>query len=115
MSAKYSGYIENYYTGSLGLSWVLYEDVEGKMVKIENGDNLKIFGEKGRILFEGEIQEDTKTGWAECPTQPGSGIGQPSAFGFWIRWTQAGWKPNDWAALFMHEPPYRAELIKKNN
>lgn len=123
MPTKYTGYIEEFFeSGSEGLWWVFrYNSKEGcapSMASINNGDFLKIFGENGEILFNGEIKEDFKAGWTEYPMQPGSGIGRPAALGFWIHWTQEGWNPDDWARLFTRElegkAPYRAELIKKD-
>jgi len=108
-------------TGTEGIVWTLYED--GKkgydaMRIIENGDRLKVWRESGEIVFDGEIVEDHKAGWEEYPGRPG--FGQPSALGYWIHWTQRGWEPDNWAALFFNEymdgdnaKPLRAELTKK--
>ncbi len=106
-----------------GLEWVLLEDGKEKYYEalkiIENGDHLKVYGENGEVLFDGEIIEDRKAGWQEYPNSPGRG--QPFAIQFWIYWTQEGWEPDLWASLFLHQyvkgsngKPLRAELTKKD-
>lgn len=112
-------------TGCEGICWVL--ELDGKqgyeaLQFIEAGDWLKIYKEDGSVAFEGKIIEDHKSGWQEYPKNPGHG--QPCALGLWIHWTQKGWKPDDWAALFLREgvrfkgekkerAKLRAEFIKK--
>lgn len=110
------GYVE---TGTEGYEWAVYEDgkrgYEGLHL-IEQGDYLRVCDENGEVRFEGFIRQDFKAGWMEYPLNPG--YGQPSALGLWIHWTQKGWTPDDWAALFMRPylrderkgPPLRAEL-----
>ena len=113
---KYRGVVDWFAeTGTEGAIWVLEED--GKtgyeaLVLIEEGDRLKIFAEDGSVLFVGVIKPDYKIGWTEYPKNPG--YGQPSALGYWIHWTQTGWKPDDWAKLFIRDNSnyLRAELYK---
>ncbi len=95
---------------------MLYKDgKEGyeALEDIEAGDVLTIYNEDGSVLFEGKIVPDYKIGWQEYPLNPGHG--QPCALGCWVHWTQKGWKPDDWAALFLRgdEPPLRAKLVRK--
>lgn len=94
--------------------WNLLED--GKTgwdahIVIEAGDHLKVFSEDGRVLFDGVIDPDYRTGWTELLP----GYGTPRALGCSVCWTQRGWEPDDWARLFIRREgeELRAELIKK--
>ena len=132
------GRISEYFeTGCEGVMWYFFED--GKkwpecIKELENGDHLKVFGEKGEILFDGEIWHDRQAGWQpyfhvqrKLKKKPYTGVkdsahGQPCALGHWIHWTQKGWDPDEWAKLFFHAylkegsngQLLRAELIKKD-
>ena len=118
--ATYKGQLFDYFeTGTEGVVWTLVRDGATKaeqdrredLVFLKNGDWLKAFDAKGRVLFDGVIQEDRKAGWTEYPRNPGHG--QPSALGFWIHWTQTGWTPDDWARLFIgRKQALRAELTR---
>ncbi len=100
--------------------------------ELENGDHLKVFGEKGEIIFDGVIEHDRQVGWQpyfhvlrKLKGKPYTGIqdsrhGQPCALGHWVHWTQKGWEPDEWAKLFFHASlkgtngkSLKAELIKK--
>lgn len=115
---KYVGTLFGWFeTGTEGAIWALQEDGQGGydgLKIIKPGDHLTIFGEHQEILFDGTIIPDYKVGWTEYPLGPGRG--QPAALGFWIHWTQAGFRPDDWAKFFLREelklPPLRAELIR---
>lgn len=77
---------------------------------------LSINKEDGSIVFNGEIIPNYRAGWKPYPRN--RKYGQPRALGYWIHWTQKGWKPDDWARLFIRkkdQPPLKAELIKKQN
>ncbi len=101
-------------TGTEGVCWIFSE--KGKrgwsaFNEIEKGDHLKIYNENGKVVFSGIIRPDSKIGWQEYPRNPG--FGQPVALGYRIHWTQKGWKPDDWARLFIRrkgEKLLRAEL-----
>ena len=82
---------------------------------IEEGDHLKVWGENRKVVFDGIIKQDTKTGWKRYPLNPK--LGQQCALGMWIHWIQKGWKPDDWARLFIRykgEKPLRAVFSKKH-
>ncbi len=121
---KYLGRLEPFFeTGTEGIIWSLTEDNKSgydALVIIDEGDHLKIFNSENTVAFDGVIRKDYKAGWTEFPRNPGHG--QPSALGHWIHWTQKGWNPDDWAALFFNyniktqkqSGGYlRAELTKK--
>lgn len=104
-------------TGSEGVCWAFYKDGQKKWDEaiefLEAGDHLKIFGEDNSVIFNGKIVPDCKTGWERHYKY--ARHGQPVALGCWIHWTQKGWKPDDWARLFIRnkgEKNLRAELIK---
>lgn len=105
-------------TGSEGTHWVL-DTGAADPVFIRAGDRLKVFGYDGKVVFNGKIVCDTKTGWTEYPQNPG--YGQQLALNFWVHWIQKGWKPDAWARLFIRhwleegrgKPQLRAELIQK--
>lgn len=114
------GVVDHWYeTGSEGVCWVFLNG--GKrtwddgMKFLEAGDRLKVFGEDGKIVvFDGKIVPNYRIGWRKYPMNPK--YGQPAALGYWIHWTQKGWKPDDWASLFIRpkgKKELRAELIKK--
>lgn len=112
----YTGRLEIFFeTGTEGVVWAFQEsgkkDHEG-LVFIEQGDTLWIDSDGsqgcGSQVFAGTIDEDHKTGWAEYPKNPGHG--QPTACSLWIHWTQRGWRPDDWAQLFLES---RAARLRK--
>lgn len=121
---KYLGRLDPFFeTGTEGIIWSLVENGKSgydALVIIEKGDYLKIYNPDDSIAFKGVIRPDPKAGWTEFPQNPGHG--QPSALGYWIHWTQKGWGPDDWAALFFNydiktnkqsDERLRAELTKK--
>lgn len=102
------GILEDFFeTGTEGVCWSVYEDgkqgYEGLHL-LGEGHHLRVTDETGTVRFEGSIEPDCEKGWMEYPGRPGEGYGQPCALGMWIHWTQAGWEPDDWAALFFR--PY---------
>ncbi len=125
---KYTGVLDGWFeTGSEGTYWVLdtqnpKADFYG-LIFIEPGDHLKVFNEDGSVAFEGEIIPDFKTGWKQYPGNPDPKMGQQAVFScdWYVHWIQKGWKPDDWAKLFIWHffeqgrgvPQHRAELIKK--
>jgi hypothetical protein len=102
-------------TGTEGFVWAVSEDGKKGYYALNclvPGDVLMIFAHDGKILFNDIIEPDTEAGYRPYPLNPE--FGQPSAFGCWIHWTQRGWKPDDWAALFFERFSYRAILVKKD-
>ncbi|MEK7546177.1 MAG: hypothetical protein AAB554_03845 [Patescibacteria group bacterium] len=114
------GVLKEYFeTGTAGVCWAVYEDGKSgyeSLHLLETGDYLRVTDETGTVRFEGYIVEDCHKGWREYPANPG--YGQPCALGHWIHWTQGGWEPDEWAALFLRQyllderkgPPLRAVL-----
>lgn len=116
---KFTGVLDYWFeTGTEGLVWVLIEDGKDEhsydaMKFPEAGDHLKVWGEKGKVIFDGVIEPDFQAGMTMSRVYPEHK--QPSALGFWIHWTQRGWKPDKWARLFVKkegEKRFRAELTK---
>lgn len=122
---KYVGRLEDFSEqGSEGILWHLRED--GKtdyyesLVRIEKGDFLAVYNPDGTTAFDGLIQPDNQAGRTPYPRNPE--YSQPAALGYWIHWTQSGWDPDRWAALFcnydakngkkLRDEHLRAELVK---
>jgi hypothetical protein len=117
VSKTYTGTLHDWFeTGCEGLVWILMQDgMTGyeAMVIPESRDHLKVYAEDGSVLFDGVIIKDTKTGRQPYPYNPK--LKQQVALGMWIHWVQKGWKPDDWARLFVRkegEKPLRAELTR---
>jgi len=96
--------------------WALIKDERTKkenkpLELIEAGDYLVIYNLDNSIIFRGKIIPDYKTGQRKCVI---SGKMKQSAFDVWICWTQKGWKPEDWASLFIRgkRPFLKAQLVK---
>ena len=103
-------------TGTEGVVWsVLNDDDRGydALNIVEEGDHLAIFDQLGNKVWAGKIRCDRKAGWRRYPLNPK--YGQPCALGYWVHWTQRGFKPDDWARYFIR-PEYdrlRGVLRKK--
>ena len=114
----YKGVLEIWFDEPMteGIVWTLKKDGEegyNAQKVIRADDYLKVYGEGGKIIFEGFINPDYKIGWQKYPHNPDRG--QPGALNHRIHWTQKGWQPDDWAKLFMRErgePLLRAELLQ---
>ena len=104
---KFSGLLDGFFeTGSEGTHWVLNTGagVQAKdygLIFIKPGDHLKVFNEDGSVAFDGKIVPDYKTGWREYPGNPGHGQQGVFECCWWIHWIQKGWRPDDWAKLFI--------------
>lgn len=104
-------------TGTEGVMWVVEE--AGKqgydaLNYLDAGDQLRILTPEGALVWEGTITPDFKTGYQPYPLNPT--LGQPSALGYWIHWTQEGFEPDVWASFFIRQSPrdpqYLGELTK---
>jgi len=111
MSKQYllDGYAE---TGTEGMWWIFQDpndpDYSGIRM-LNNGQHIKIYNTDRSVVFDGIIDQDEEIGYEEYRANPG--FGQPTALGLWIHWTQRGWTPDDWAMLFLHDPPLLGEII----
>lgn len=112
---RYEGHLDWWCeTGSEGTVWIFYE--KGKtgwdgVHFLKAGDHLTIYAKNRKVIFSDVIKPDRKAGWAEYPLNPGHG--QPAALGLWIHWTQSGWKPDDWAKLFLWGQSYKSKKPPK--
>lgn len=114
----------------------------GRFEFVDPRDHLRITAPDGTTVFDDIIRPDWYRGWEPRPYQwhwigkllahayirrfvptflwhrmnrKGYFIGQATACGLWIHWTQRGWKAEAWARLFIRmkgEESYRAELTK---
>jgi hypothetical protein len=115
---KIEGRLEDFFqTGTEGLVWSVVEEDEmgyDGLHEIQEGDHLTIADQLGHKIWAGTIRCDRESGWRRYPTNPK--YGQPNALGYWIHWTQKGFKPNDWARLFVR-PEYerlRGTLVRRS-
>jgi len=98
--------VDYFETGTEGVVWSVSDDDDqgySGLHVIKEGDHLTILDRLGHELWRGVIRFDRKIGW-----QRYSGsrtLGQPSALGHWIHWTQRGFKADDWAKFFIR-PDY---------
>ncbi len=105
-------------TGTEGLLWSLVDADSSSYESlhvIAPGDHLTISDQLGNRIWAGTIRADKKSGRRRYPRNPK--LGQPAALGYWIQWTQKGFKPDDWA-LFFVRPEYdrcRGVLVKKRS
>lgn len=106
---QYNGTLYGWFeTGTEGVIWILLKNGEegyDAFCSIEEGDHITIFNEDDTVLYQGVIQKDEETGWTKYPRNPDPELGQQVALGMWVHWIQAGFKPDDWAGLFFHNPP----------
>lgn len=111
MNKRYS--LEEYSeTGTEGMIWIFYDnDKTGYdgIIMLNNGMHIRIYNKDNSIVFDGIIDQDEEAGYQPYPLNPS--LGQPCALGFWIHWTQRGWNPDDWAMLFLKQPPLLGEII----
>ena len=88
---SYEGVLFDWFeTGLEGIVWALQVDgtksYDGLRV-IEEGDHLTIIGKKGRVLWQGIIRCDRKTG--RIPRLTNTTFKQQTALGYWIHWVQS--------------------------
>lgn len=100
---RIEGVLMNYAeTGTEGVVWTLADDeCLGRvgLHLIEAGDHLTICDPLGHELWSGTIRCDRRAGWRRYPRNPK--YGQPVALGYWVRWTQKGFRPDEWARFFI--------------
>lgn len=97
------GVLEDFFeTGTEGVVWSVFDENErgyDGLHSIDEGDHLTILDPQGCRIWAGKIRCDHKAGYRRYPGNPRDG--QPSALGYWVRWTQRGFKPDDWARFFI--------------
>jgi len=113
------GELQDYFeTGTEGVLWSLNDDENfgyDALKIIQEGDHLTILDSLGKEIWSGTIQCDHKSGYRSYPMNPKHG--QPCALGYWIHWTQKGFKPDDWARFFVR-PGFdrlRGILVRKSD
>lgn len=111
------GVLEDFFeTGTEGVVWSVHDDddsgYEG-LHAIQEGDHLTILDQLGRRLWSGVIRCDRESGWARYPANPE--FGQPCALGYWIHWTQQGFKPDEWARFFIRPSRDRLRAVLKKH
>lgn len=112
------GVLEDFFeTDSEGLIWSVQEDDERGYVglhAIEASDHLTICDGLGRRVWAGKIDCDREIGWKRYPLNPK--FGQPCALGYWIHWTQRGFRPDEWAQFFVRPRADRMRaILRKHN
>jgi len=107
------GVLEDFFeTGSEGIHWAVVDDDDESydgLHFIKAGDYLTILGSDEGVLWKGIIACDRKSGFQKYPQNPE--YGQPQALGYWIHWTQKGFKPDDWARFFIRPDGRRLRAI----
>lgn len=107
----------NFYfeTGFEGIVWIVEPAIVNSpedLGWVAAGDHLTITSPEGEVLFEGIIEPDREVGKAISDLNPNRI--QPCALGYWIHWTQTGFEPDEWAALFV-ESKNTAVLVKNQS
>lgn len=113
---KINGTLEAFFeTGSEGINWMVYDE-ENKSYEsihpIKEGDFLKVYDFKDKLIFEGEIEYDLETNLFK-PGECGNSYPFPRQIVEYqyVHWLQKNYNPEEWANMFFNK--YPAELTKK--
>lgn len=105
-------------TGTEGGFWAMqedgYETKEGDwsyegLRCLKEGDEFTVFGDDGRVLWNGIIHQDTETGAIHHHVLRNGKVvcdrnwKQQVVGGMWVHWIQKGMDPDAWGAFFFKE------------
>ena len=106
-------------TGTEGVMWSVQDcRLPGydSLFCLDEGDELTVFGNDGKPVWNGIIEEDSKACWTPYPGNPvssdGQPLGQPVVDGMYVHWVQKNTDPKVWSDMFHNR--LRAVLIQKN-
>jgi hypothetical protein len=107
LKGKLDPYFE---TGTEGVIWsVVVDGYEGydSLLPLKDGDQLKVLGSDGQLIWSGVVNLEWKRNWRLYPMNPA--YGQQAVLGLWVHGLQSDVNPEVWARWFLDT--LRCEVI----